>query len=134
MLGSLCTQCCPQDREKLSHHHLCYIAADVDECDGNHRCQHGCQNVLGGYRCGCPQGYVQHYQWNQCVGECGMGAFVCCSCGMGDRGQLSPKTLSSHPWPSLTLDSGFISANPALIFLLCPRDRPCLCPERVPLP
>lgn len=25
--------------------------------------------MLGGYRCGCPQGYVQHYQWNQCVGE-----------------------------------------------------------------
>lgn len=43
----------------------------MDECDGNHRCQHGCQNVLGGYRCGCPQGYVQHYQWNQCVGEWG---------------------------------------------------------------
>ncbi|XP_011945518.1 PREDICTED: fibrillin-2 isoform X8 [Cercocebus atys] len=40
---------------------------DVDECDGNHRCQHGCQNILGGYRCGCPQGYIQHYQWNQCV-------------------------------------------------------------------
>lgn len=42
---------------------------DVDECDGNHRCQHGCQNILGGYRCGCPQGYIQHYQWNQCVGK-----------------------------------------------------------------
>lgn len=48
---------------------VCPLGADVDECDGNHRCQHGCQNVLGGYRCGCPQGYVQHYQWNQCVGE-----------------------------------------------------------------
>lgn len=46
------------------------VFADVDECDGNHRCQHGCQNILGGYRCGCPQGYIQHYQWNQCVGEC----------------------------------------------------------------
>jgi hypothetical protein len=46
------------------------VFTDVDECDGNHRCQHGCQNILGGYRCGCPQGYVQHYQWNQCVGEC----------------------------------------------------------------
>uniref|UniRef100_A0ACB8E5R9 Fibrillin-1 n=1 Tax=Sphaerodactylus townsendi TaxID=933632 RepID=A0ACB8E5R9_9SAUR len=23
---------------------------DVDECDGNHRCQHGCQNIIGGYR------------------------------------------------------------------------------------
>uniref|UniRef100_A0A671YW41 Fibrillin 2b n=1 Tax=Sparus aurata TaxID=8175 RepID=A0A671YW41_SPAAU len=41
----------------------------VDECGSNHRCQHGCQNMLGGYRCGCPQGYVQHYQWNQCVDE-----------------------------------------------------------------
>ncbi|NWQ84198.1 FBN1 protein, partial [Columbina picui] len=47
---------------------------DVDECDGNHRCQHGCQNVLGGYRCGCPQGYVQHYQWNQhCISGLGFG-------------------------------------------------------------
>lgn len=45
------------------------VFADVDECDGNHRCQHGCQNILGGYRCGCPQGYIQHYQWNQCVGK-----------------------------------------------------------------
>ena len=80
----LYTQCCPQDREKLSHHLLCYFSADVDECDGNHRCQHGCQNVLGGYRCGCPQGYVQHYQWNQCVGECGMGAPGSRSCGMED--------------------------------------------------
>lgn len=42
---------------------------DMDECDGNHRCQHGCQNLVGGYRCSCPQGYLQHYQWNQCVGE-----------------------------------------------------------------
>lgn len=42
---------------------------DVDECEGNHRCQHGCQNIIGGYRCSCPQGYLQHYQWNQCIGE-----------------------------------------------------------------
>uniref|UniRef100_A0A8C4TFG9 Fibrillin-1-like n=1 Tax=Erpetoichthys calabaricus TaxID=27687 RepID=A0A8C4TFG9_ERPCA len=42
---------------------------DVDECDGNHRCQHGCQNMAGGYRCSCPQGYLQHYQWNQCIDE-----------------------------------------------------------------
>ncbi|ETE61011.1 Fibrillin-2, partial [Ophiophagus hannah] len=42
---------------------------DMDECEGNHRCQHGCQNILGGYRCSCPHGYIQHYQWNQCVGK-----------------------------------------------------------------
>lgn len=53
--------------EALLRVRLC--GSDVDECSNNHRCQHGCQNMLGGYRCGCPQGYVQHYQWNQCVGE-----------------------------------------------------------------
>lgn len=42
---------------------------DVDECDGPHRCQHGCQNELGGYRCACPQGFTPHSQWSQCVGE-----------------------------------------------------------------
>ncbi|KAG5834126.1 hypothetical protein ANANG_G00258070 [Anguilla anguilla] len=41
---------------------------DVDECSSSHhRCQHGCQNMIGGYRCSCPKGYTQHYQWNQCV-------------------------------------------------------------------
>lgn len=48
---------------------VCLTLLDVDECDGNHRCQHGCQNIIGGYRCSCPQGYLQHYQWNQCVGK-----------------------------------------------------------------
>lgn len=84
--GPCAPQCCLCVRQSLSHPHLGSVAADVDECDGNHRCQHGCQNVLGGYRCGCPQGYVQHYQWNQCVGKCRMRALVSCSCGMGDRG------------------------------------------------
>ncbi|XP_043853205.1 fibrillin-2-like [Dromiciops gliroides] len=42
---------------------------DVDEGDGNYKCQHGCQNILGDYRCSCPQGYIQHYQWNQCDDE-----------------------------------------------------------------
>lgn len=48
---------------------VCMSMTDMDECDGNHRCQHGCQNLVGGYRCSCPQGYLQHYQWNQCVGK-----------------------------------------------------------------
>uniref|UniRef100_A0A8C1IP79 Fibrillin 1 n=1 Tax=Cyprinus carpio TaxID=7962 RepID=A0A8C1IP79_CYPCA len=49
--------------------HVCVYVSDMDECVGNHRCQHGCQNLVGGYRCSCPQGYLQHYQWNQCVDE-----------------------------------------------------------------
>ncbi|CAM9342544.1 unnamed protein product, partial [Lampetra planeri] len=28
---------------------------DVDECSGSHRCQHGCQNMVGGYRCSLPR-------------------------------------------------------------------------------
>ncbi|KAM4878543.1 LOW QUALITY PROTEIN: fibrillin-2 [Sylvia borin] len=47
---------------------------DVDECDGNHRCQHGCQNILGGYRCGCPEEFIQHYHWNQCVEQMSRGS------------------------------------------------------------
>ncbi len=29
----------------------------------------GCQNLIGGYRCGCPDGYVLHYYYNQCVDD-----------------------------------------------------------------
>lgn len=29
----------------------------------------GCQNLIGGYRCGCPEGYVLHYYYNQCVDD-----------------------------------------------------------------
>ena len=46
---------------------------DVDECNGPHRCKHGCQNELWGYRCSCPQGFTPHSQWSQCVGEFGGG-------------------------------------------------------------
>lgn len=68
------TPCCvwstfKNSRRKVTYKSCGIVFTDVDECDGNHRCQHGCQNILGGYRCGCPQGYIQHYQWNQCVGE-----------------------------------------------------------------
>lgn len=119
---SLRALCCPQDGEKLSHHHLCYVAADVDECDGNHRCQHGCQNVLGGYRCGCPQGYVQHYQWNQCVGECGMRRLV--SRGCRDGGQRPAKTRVPLQPPLAVSDTGF------WVHLCSPStDLPALAPE-----
>lgn len=66
VLVMLCCTNVTATNEKLK---VCVCLSDVDECSSNHRCQHGCQNMMGGYRCGCPQGYVQHYQWNQCVGE-----------------------------------------------------------------
>ncbi|KAM6168126.1 fibrillin-3 [Erethizon dorsatum] len=52
---------------------------DVDECDGPHRCLHGCQNEVGGYRCSCPQGFSQHSQWAQCVdeNECAVSPTAC---------------------------------------------------------
>ena len=41
----------------------------MDECEDELVCQFGCQNLQGGYTCECPQGFNQHYYWNQCVGE-----------------------------------------------------------------
>ena len=32
-------------------------------------CQGTCVNLNGGYRCGCPSGYVMPLSWNQCVGR-----------------------------------------------------------------
>lgn len=124
---SLCAWCCPQDSNLSDCCLLCYIAADVDECDGNHRCQHGCQNVLGGYRCGCPQGYVQHYQWNQCVGECGMRALGYWSCRVWDRAlalSLSPATLTISEggfWVHLCKSSTAVPALPQKQAMPSPR-------------
>uniref|UniRef100_A0AAY4CEM9 Fibrillin-1 n=1 Tax=Denticeps clupeoides TaxID=299321 RepID=A0AAY4CEM9_9TELE len=37
---------------------------DMDECEGSHRCQHGCQNLVGGYR---STSYLKHYIYeNEC--------------------------------------------------------------------
>lgn len=46
---------------------------DTNECLDDTRCQHGCENMIGGYRCACPEGFRRHYYWNQCVGKC-----ACC--------------------------------------------------------
>lgn len=60
---------CGPESHQLSPLSLALCVSDVDECDEPHRCRHGCQNEVGGYRCSCPQGFTQHSQWAQCVGE-----------------------------------------------------------------
>jgi len=42
---------------------------DMDECSNEQTCQYGCINLPGGYRCECPIGFVQHFYWNQCIGQ-----------------------------------------------------------------
>lgn len=46
------------------------VLADIDECVGG-KCDSDsrCVNVDGGFRCKCPDGYYQHYYWNQCVDD-----------------------------------------------------------------
>lgn len=70
---------------------------DQNECADDSTCEHGCQvaimiikvfktflffffcdcvnsklifqNFMGSYRCGCPEGFVQHLYYNQCIDE-----------------------------------------------------------------
>jgi len=43
---------------------------DRDECDpaDSMQCQFGCVNLVGGFRCECPIGFVHYFYWNQCIG------------------------------------------------------------------
>lgn len=43
--------------------------AGNNRCTSGNACQYGCQNLLGGYRCGCPPGFTQDFYYNQCVGK-----------------------------------------------------------------
>ena len=42
--------------------------SDLDECaTGQHSCQYNCINTVGGYECGCPEGYKRARD-NICTG------------------------------------------------------------------
>lgn len=46
------------------------LFVDINECkDGNHPCQHDCENVLGSYRCICFAGYVRKSNGIECEGK-----------------------------------------------------------------
>ncbi|XP_023560870.1 fibrillin-3 isoform X3 [Octodon degus] len=75
-------ECLAQPSPCGAHGHCLNVPGSfryVDECDGPHRCRHGCQNEVGGYRCSCPHGFTQHSQWAQCVdeNECAVSPTAC---------------------------------------------------------
>lgn len=39
---------------------------DINECDGNHGCQHDCVNVIGSYKCKCRSGHRMNEK-GQCI-------------------------------------------------------------------
>lgn len=41
---------------------------DIDECQKRSRCQHGCQNTPGSFRCTCPPGYKLAPNRRTCIG------------------------------------------------------------------
>lgn len=43
------------------------FCVDSNECEDDSRCDDGCKNSVGGYQCGCPEGFQLHLYFNQCV-------------------------------------------------------------------
>ena len=41
---------------------------DINECNGNHGCQHGCVNTRGSYQC-CSSGYKTSSDGQRCEGK-----------------------------------------------------------------
>ena len=56
---------------------LCPLA-DIDECAFPGRCPHPskCRNTIGGYKCECPKGFVEH-RHKICIGGYRLLQFVC---------------------------------------------------------
>ena len=45
--------------------------SDIDECeDGECEGLELCENNVGGFICGCPDGFTEY--WGQCVGRCAL--------------------------------------------------------------
>ena len=41
---------------------------DINECNGDHKCQHACQNTRGSFTCLCPDGYQLKHDGKTCEG------------------------------------------------------------------
>ena len=42
--------------------------SDIDECDGEHPCEHYCNNTVGSYKCACEIGYILQDNGINCSG------------------------------------------------------------------
>ena len=47
---------------------LCNNYSDIDECDGDHLCEHDCINIVGSYECACEIGYALQDNGVNCSG------------------------------------------------------------------
>ena len=49
---------------------FCDIVSDINECEiNNGGCEHLCYNEIGGYRCGCDEGYHCGRDKHECMGR-----------------------------------------------------------------
>ena len=47
---------------------LMFGVLDIDECNGDHVCDHGCTNVNGSFACSCDSGYELQSDGRTCEG------------------------------------------------------------------
>ena len=55
------------------------MISDVNECNNELSCQHGCTNLAGSYKCSCPKGYRLNKDNRTCedINECNEQNFKC---------------------------------------------------------
>ena len=64
-----------QRKNKCNFHPL----IDINECNNELTCQHGCTNLAGSYKCSCPKGYRLNPDGRTCedINECKEQNFKC---------------------------------------------------------
>ena len=72
---------CSQGRTSDNNFGLCSVSlmyVDINECNGDHKCQYQCQNSQGSYTCLCPSGYQLKLDGRACGGQYICSIFVAC--------------------------------------------------------
>ena len=47
----------------------CGLFKDVNECNGDHECDHDCMNTVGSFLCSCDDGYLLQPDGRTCEGK-----------------------------------------------------------------
>jgi len=47
----------------------CGLFKDVNECNGDHECDHDCMNTVGSFLCSCDNGYLLQPDGRTCEGK-----------------------------------------------------------------